>query len=59
LKQKTSLLNSYAHINTYETHEGAVFYQVRVGKYNSLEETIRAQKEFESRGFQGAFIVAE
>ena len=59
LKEKIFLFNSSAHINTYETHEGAVFYQVRVGKYNNLEETIQAQRELESRGFQDTFIVAE
>jgi len=59
LKEKMSLINPSAHITIYETHEGAVFYQVRVGKYNNLEETIQAQREFESRGFQDTFIVAE
>jgi rare lipoprotein A len=59
LKEKISLINPSAHITVYEPHEGAVFYQVRVGKYNNLEETIQAQREFESRGFQDTFIVAE
>jgi rare lipoprotein A len=59
LKEKFFLFNSFTHINTYETHEGAVFYQVRVGKYNNLEETIQVQRELESRGFQDTFIVAE
>lgn len=59
LKEKISLINSSAHITVYESHEGAVFYQVRVGKHNNLEETITTQKEFESRGFQNAFVVAE
>jgi len=59
LKEKISLINSSAHINVYETRDGAVFYQVRVGKYNNLEETIQVQKEFESRGFRDSFIVAE
>ena len=59
LKEKISLINPSAHITVYETHGGAVFYQVRVGKYNNLEETIQAQREFESRGFQDTFIVAE
>jgi rare lipoprotein A len=59
LKEKISLINPSAHISVYETLEGAVFYQVRVGKYNNLEETIQAQREFEARGFQDTFIVAE
>ena len=59
LKEKISLINPSAHIATYETDEGTVFYQVRVGKYNNLEESIQAQREFESRGFQDTFIVAE
>ena len=59
LKEKISLINPSAHIATYTTHEGTVFYQVRVGKYNNLEETIQAQRELESKGYQGAFIVAE
>ncbi len=59
LKEKISLTNPSAHITIYETHEGAVFYQVRVGKYKNLEETIQVQTEFESRGFQDTFIVAE
>lgn len=58
-KDRIFSFNSSAHINVYETHDGAVFYQVRVGKYQNLEETIRAQKEFESQGFRGAFIVGE
>lgn len=59
LKEKISLINSSAHITTYETNDGGLFYQVRVGKYNNLEETIQTQREFESRGFQDTFIVAE
>ena len=59
LKEKISLINPSAHITTYQTHEGVILYQVRVGKYNNLGETIQAQREFESRGFQDTFIVAE
>ncbi len=59
LKEKFFIFYSSTHINTYETHEGAIFYQVRVGKYNNLEDTIQAQRELESKGFQDTFIVAE
>jgi len=59
LKEKFSHLNSSAHINTYETPEGLIFYQVRVGEYTTLEETLRAQKDWEARGFPDAFVVAE
>jgi len=58
LKEELSRLYAFVYITTFDT-KGRVFYRVRVGKYNILQETIQAQKELESRGYRDTFVVAE
>lgn len=47
-----------AHWVTYDSPRG-LFYRVRVGKYNSLEQARAARQKIEDKGASGAFIVAE
>jgi len=58
LKAKLSRHHSYVHVTMFDSR-GKLLYRVRVGRYQTLPETIEAQKELESRGYRDTFIVAE
>ncbi len=58
LKARLSGHHPYVHVTTFDSR-GKLFYRVRVGRYQTLAQTIEAQKELESKGYQDTFIVAE
>jgi len=58
LKAKLSRHHADVYVSTFDSR-GKLFYRVRVGRYQSLLETMEAQKELEAKGYRDSFIVAE
>ena len=58
LKAKLSRHHASVHVTTFDSR-GKLLYRVRVGRYQTLPETIEAQKELESRGYRDTYVVAE
>ncbi|MFH1336437.1 MAG: septal ring lytic transglycosylase RlpA family protein [Candidatus Zixiibacteriota bacterium] len=58
LKEKLSCHYTPVYISPFDSPNG-IIYRVRVGKYNTFEETLQTQKELETKGYQDTFIVVE
>ncbi|MBI5183489.1 MAG: septal ring lytic transglycosylase RlpA family protein [Nitrospinae bacterium] len=59
LRERLLRSNKNSNISVFNNGDDEIFYQVRVGRYNTLNDAINALSRFKSTGYIDAFVVSE